>query len=163
METQFAWNVTQQVELTSAYTWAQAYYNNYTSTSCTKGKVCTTTSYTGTSYQAMPTNHLNLRVTYKPLPGLRIALDGDYISQYYIDTANSGTYQRPTIFNLRSSYVIDKQWTATLHILNLGNVQYADKVGASTNGNPATIIYNSMGNSGSYEPLTVRAGVTYKF
>jgi outer membrane receptor for ferrienterochelin and colicin len=163
METQFAWNATQQIELASTYTWAQAYYNNYISTSCPKTGACTTTNNSGNSYQSMPTNHVNLRVAYKPIPGLRISLDGDYISAFYIDTANSGTYQRPAIFNLRSSYMLDKNWTATLHILNLGNVHYGDHVGDSTNGNPSTITYNSLGNSGSYEPLTLRVGATYKF
>ncbi len=90
-------------------------------------------------------------------------LDGDYISRYYIDTANSGTYKRPNLFNLRSSYAVDKNWTASLNMLNLGNVKYAEHVGDTSNGNPSTIYFNTLGNSGSYEPLSVRVGLSYKF
>ena len=158
VETQFAWNVTQKVELASTYTWAEAYYNTYIS-----GSGANRLNLSGKSYQNLPTDHLNLRVAYLPIPGARIELEGDYISSFYIDTLNSAKYQRPALFNLRSSYALNKNWTTTLQIHNLGNVHYADHVGDTTNGNPSTRYFNTYGNSGSYEPLSVRIGVAYKF
>ena len=107
----------------ATYTNAAAFYNSY---------VTKTVDYSGNSYQSMPSQRMNLRASVKPAPGWQVELEGDHISDYYIDTANSGTYARPDLFNLRASYRQKKDLSFWLHALNLTNQTYATRVGYST-------------------------------
>lgn len=154
LESTFAWAATPWLDLGATYTNARAYYTNY---------VTTTVNYTGNSYQAMPRQRLNLRLGLKPAKGWLVELEGDHMSDYFVDTANSDTYQRPDLFNLRASYR-SKAWTFWLHALNITNQHYATRVGYSTIAGKSVLAASAgQGNSGSYTPLTVRTGVAYNF
>jgi outer membrane receptor protein involved in Fe transport len=154
LESLFSWSVNSWLDVGATYTNAQAYYNRYKTR---------TVDYSGNSYQAMPRERLNLRAAVKPAPGWNIELERDHVTSYFVDTANSGTYARPDLYNLRASYR-GKAWSFWLHALNLSNQKYATRVGYSTIAGLSQLAASAgQGNSGSYTPLTLRAGLSYHF
>ncbi len=155
LETMFSWAVNSWFDVGATYTNARAYYNTYKTA---------TVNYSGNSYQAMPNQRLNVRASFKPAANWQVELEGDHISDYYVDTANSGTYTRPDLYNLRASYRQKKDLSLWLHVLNLTNQEYATRVGYSTIAGISTLAASAgQGNSGSYIPLTLRIGASYKF
>jgi iron complex outermembrane receptor protein len=117
----------------------------------------------GMSYMYMPRERLNLRLGVKPAPKWRVELEYDHISSYFYDTANTLTYSRPDLFSLRASYR-DKNWSFWLHALNLTDEKYTSRVGNSTIAGVSVVAAMAgQGNSGTYTPLTLRAGLSYKF
>lgn len=154
LESMFSWAANSWLDLGATYTNARAYYNSYKTT---------TADYSGNSYSAMPKQRLNLRVAVKPAPGWLVELEGDHISSYFVDTANSGTYSRPDLYNLRASYR-SKDWSFWLHALNITDQKYATRVSyITTAGVSVLTAMAGQGNSGTYTPLALRAGVSYKF
>lgn len=156
LESMLTWNVNSWLDLGATYTNQRVWFPEYTTA---------TYDYSGKTYQAAPRHKLNLRVGVKPAPGWLIELEGDYISKYYVDNTNDqGTYQRPTLFNLRASYR-SKDWSFWMHIINLTNKEYATRVQLSTVAGVRNVLASQagQGNAGSYTPLTLRAGVSYQF
>lgn len=156
LESMFSWAVTPWLDLGATYTNSHVWFQDYKTT---------TFDYSGNDFQAAPRHKLNLRIGIKPAPGWLLELEGDHVSKYYVDnTNNNGTYQRPDLFSLRASYR-NKAWTFWLHALNLTDQKYATRVSLSTIAGVRNVLAASagQGNSGSYTPLTLRAGVSYSF
>lgn len=155
LESMFSWAATNWLDVGLTYTNARAYYNDY------KTK---TEDYSGNSYQAMPKQRINLRLGFKPAPGWLVELEADHMSSYFYDTANTGTYKRPDLYSLRASYR-SKDWSFWLHAINLTDERYVTRVSTSTIAGVSNVLAASagQGNSGSYTPLTLRAGIAYKF
>ncbi|MBA3033290.1 MAG: TonB-dependent receptor plug domain-containing protein [Gammaproteobacteria bacterium] len=156
LESMLSWDVNAWLNLGATYTNQRTWFPEYTTT---------TYDYSGKSYQAAPRHKLNLRVGVKPAPGWLVELEADHISEYFVDNTNdNGTYQRPDLFNLRASYR-SKDWSLWLHALNLTDRKYATRVQLSTIGGVRNVLaaQAGQGNSGSYTPLTLRAGVSYRF
>ena len=155
LESSLSWAATPWLDLGATYTNSRAYYTDYRTT---------TVDYTGKSYQAMPLHKLNVRVGVKPAAGWLVELEGDYISDYYVDTANSDSYSRPGLLNLRASYR-SKNWSMWLHALNLTDRVYATRVQLSSVAGVSNTLASQAGhgNAGSYTPLTLRTGVAYNF
>lgn len=156
MESMFSWAANSWLDLGATYTHSRAYYTDWRTTAF---------NYTGKSYQTMPLDKINLRIGVKPAPGWLVELEGDHITSYFIESTNTlGTYSRPDVFNLRASYRKDKDWSFWAHALNLTNQKYATRVMYSTvNGLSQPAAQAGQGNSGSYTPLTLRAGVAYQW
>ena len=156
LESMFSWAVNDWLDLGATYTNQRVWFTDYT----TPGY-----DYTGKTLQAAPRQRLNLRLAVKPAPGWRVELEGDHISEYYVDNTNAaGTYRRPDLFNLRASYR-GKDWSFWLHALNLTNEKYATRVQLSTVAGVSNVVaaQAGQGNAGSYTPLTLRVGVSYQF
>jgi iron complex outermembrane recepter protein len=154
MEAMVAWAATSWMDVGATYTDARVFFNEYRST---------TFDYTGNSYQAAPKHRLNLRLAVKPVPGWKIELEGDHISDYYIDNANSDSYSRPDLYSLRSSYTM-KDWSFWLHALNLTDEKYATRVSNTTIAGQTLLAASAgQGNAGTYTPRTLRAGIAYRF
>lgn len=111
--------------------------------------------YSGKNYYYSPEHHLNARLTVYPAAGLSVQLEADYISSYFLDFANTDTYQRPVLFNLRTAYKMDGGMELWAHAYNLFDVKYAERVGVDSKGGHTY--------SEGYHPLTVRAGISYKW
>ncbi len=154
-ESMWSLAVNSWLDIGATYTLSEAYFNKY---------VTKTFDYSGNSYQAMPRHRLNLRVAVKPAPGWKVELEGDHYSKYYVNNENNaGTYSRPDLFNLRASYR-SKDWSFWVHALNITDRKYATRVGYSTIAGVSQLAASAgQGNSGSYTPLTVRAGLSYDF
>jgi iron complex outermembrane receptor protein len=152
VESVFNWAANDWLDLGATYVNAQALYHD-DNVGATAGK----------SYMYMPRERLNLRVAVKPAPKWNIELEYDHISRYFYDTANTLTYSRPDLWSLRASYR-DKNWSFWLHALNLTDEKYTTRVGNSTLAGVSVVTAQAgQGNSGSYTPLTLRAGLSYKF
>jgi hypothetical protein len=150
-----SWAVNDWMDIGATYTNSRAYYNSYKTT---------TADYSGKSYAWMPKHRLNLRVAVKPAPNWLVELEGDHVSEYFTRVENDGTYARPDLYSLRASYR-SKDWSFWLHAINLTDKKYATRVSYSTF-NGVNNVLNAMagqGNNGTYVPLTLRAGVSYKF
>ena len=164
LETMLSWAANDWLDVGATYTNARANWDNSISTSVSSTGVVTTTNNSGKSYQALPRHHLNLRLGVKPVEGMQVELEGDYISSYFITSTNlDGTYSRPNLFTLRASYR-QKDWSFWAHVINLTNQQYATRVGMSTiAGVSQKAASAGQGNSGSYLPRTLRIGASYNF
>jgi hypothetical protein len=150
----WTWAVNPWLDVGATYTNSRVFFNSYKTT---------TADYSGNTYQAAPRQRLNLRLAVMPAPGWRIELEGDHMSSYYIDNANSATYQRPDLYNLRASYH-GKKWSFWLQALNITDRHYATRVSNTTIAGQTLLAASAgQGNSGTYTPLTLRAGVSYKF
>ena len=146
VETMLGYDVTSWLELGLSHTYARYNYDEY---------VTATANYTGKERYYTPRNHLNLRAAVRPAPGWKVELEMDHIDSYYTNQALSDEYQRPDLYNLRASYQ-GKQWGFWLHFLNLLDTRYAERLSSTDAG-----VRNSYGSG--YTPLTVRAGVSYRF
>ncbi|MDO8930834.1 MAG: TonB-dependent receptor plug domain-containing protein [Rhodocyclaceae bacterium] len=156
LESMFTWAAASWLDLGATYTNARAYFTDYKTT---------TYDYAGKSYQALPRQKVNLRIGVKPAPGWLVELEGDYTASYYLETTNSlGSYSRPDLYSLRASYR-GKDWSFWLHALNLTDQKYAARAALFSIGGVSNVVgaIGSQGNSGSYTPLTLRAGVSYSF
>lgn len=156
LEAMLNWAATPWLDLGMTYTNQRVYYGEYRNAAV---------DYTGKTYQATPRHKLNLRVGVKPAPNWLVELEGDHISDYFVDiTNNNGSYQRPDLFSLRASYR-QKDWSFWLHAINLTNQKYATRVQYSTIGGVNNVLSSQagQGNAGTYTPLTLRAGVSYQF
>lgn len=156
LESMFSWAVNSWLDLGATYTNSRVWFPDYKTTSF---------DYSGKSYQSAPRHKLNLRAAVKPAPGWLVELEADHISEYFVDNTNNyGTYSRPDLFNLRASYR-QKNWSFWMHALNLTDRKYSTRTMLSTVGGVQNVMVAQagQGNSGSYTPLTLRAGVSYRF
>lgn len=116
-----------------------------------------TGDYSGKTYSWSPDHHLNGRITVYPVKGLSVQLEADYISRYYTNTLNNDSYQRPVLYNLRVGYKTEGGLEYWAHAYNLFDTKYAERVSATNVASP------SRTYSEGYHPLTVRAGISYKW
>jgi iron complex outermembrane receptor protein len=151
LESVLSWAVNDWLDLGATYANAKAYYNNNNRTNA------------GKSYMYMPRVRANLRVAVKPAAGWKVELEQDYMSSYFYDAANTLSYSRPDLYTLRASYR-SKDWSFWLHAINLTDKKYTTRVQTTTiNGTSVVGTTAGQGNSGTYTPLTLRAGVSYQF
>lgn len=152
LESVFNWTANDWLDVGMTYVNSQAlYHDNNVGASA------------GKSYMYMPRERLNLRLGVKPAPKWNIELEYDHISDYFYDTANTLTYSRPDLWSLRASYR-NKNWSFWLHALNLTDEKYTTRVGNGTLAGVNVVTAQAgQGNSGTYTPLTLRAGLSYKF
>lgn len=109
------------VKMTMAYTYARNKYETYS---------ISQPEYNGKTVERSPKHHLNLRIAVMPIDGLEVELEMDEISSQYNDQTNDFEYTRPTLFNLRSTYKMEK-WSVWAHIQNLTDKHYATYVSGS--------------------------------
>jgi iron complex outermembrane receptor protein len=154
LESVLGWAINDWLEVGATYTNTRVFFNHYKTT---------TADYSGNDYQAAPRQRLNLRVGFKPAPGWLVELEGDHMTSYYVDNANSLSYSRPDLFSLRASYH-GRQWSFWLHALNLTDRKYVTRASYSTIAGQTMVTASAgQGNAGSYTPLTLRAGIAYRF
>lgn len=156
VETMATWAAKDWLDLGATYTNSEAFFTDFKTTAF---------DFTGKYYQAMPKHKLNLRAGFKPAPRWLVELEGDYISSYYVDNTNlQGTYTRPILYSLRTSYK-QNNWSFWAHVINLTDREYATRVQLSTIAGQANVLASQagQGNAGSYAPRTLRVGVSYNF
>lgn len=146
VETSLEYPVTKYVDVALAHTYARYAYDDY---------VSATANYSGKERYYTPRNHYNLRAIVKPAPGWRVEVELDHISSYYTNQMLTDSYARPDLYNLRASYT-GKSWGFWLHVLNLFNTKAAERVTSDE-----TTLARTY--SEGYTPLTLRAGVAYRF
>lgn len=144
-ETSLEYAVNKFLDLGLTHTYARYKYDEYVSIQ----------DYSGKERYYTPRNHFNIRAIVKPAPGWKMELEMDRIDSYYTNQMLTDSYQRPNVYNLRTSYT-GKSWDFWLHALNLFDTKAAERV--TSNETTGARTYNA-----GYMPLTLRAGVAYKF
>lgn len=96
----------------------------------------------------------NGEITYRPqfIKGFRIGVEWQHVDEYYMDAANTSTYEGFDVFHLRAGYEI-QGFEAWLNIMNVTGELYATNATKSTWGT-------------SYQPgdpRTFNVGLAYKF
>jgi len=134
-----------KVRLDVAYTYARNKYDSYST-----GGI----DYSGNMQPRSPRNHLNARVTLLPVSGLEVEFEVDDTSSQYADDANLHKYNRPTLYNIRTSYDW-KNWRLWAHVLNVTDKEYATYVSYSSSEDSMTMY--------SGAPRTFYAGLSYRF
>jgi iron complex outermembrane receptor protein len=114
-----------------------------------------TKDYAGNRYYYSPEHHLNGRVTFYPTQRLSVQLEADYVSSYFTDMANTDKYERPVLYNMRIGYKLDRDVQLWAHAYNLFDTKYAERVSLTSTG--------QRSYSEGYHPLTVRAGIAWKW
>jgi outer membrane receptor protein involved in Fe transport len=145
IETTLAWRPVDLFKLSASHTYALNTFVEYKDGSG---------DYAGKAYYYSPDHHLNARFTVYPMRRLSVELEADLISRYFTNFANSDSYQRPVLYNLRTSYKMEGGVELWAHAYNLFDVKYAERVAMSSGGRTY---------SEGYHPLTVRAGVSLKW
>ena len=146
LETSLLYDAADWLDVGAAHTWSVVEYRDYKTP---------TYDYSGNTWKGAPAHHLNFRIGLRPIPGLRAEIERDHISSYYRNNENvGGTYQRPDLYNLRVSYQTGA-WNVWLHVLNLFDKKYAERAWMTAAG---VATYDE-----GYKPMTLRAGVSYKF
>ena len=92
-----------------------------------------------------------------PVTGVKVQLEADYFSSYYLNQRNTAAYERPVIYNLRAAWQVNESVELWGHALNLFDTKYADRVSASNAAVPV------LSYSEGYHPLIVRTGVSMKW
>lgn len=151
LESSFRYTPIKYVRLELAHTYAVNKYIDF---------VDNGVDYSGNTVTTSPEHVINGRVTFMPIDKLRIEFEVNATTDYYTNIDNSldpsGTYQRPTMFNLRTSYDFGPvDWW--LHVINLSD-ERAARVSSAQRGRSVTRSY-----SGIAEPLTIYSGITVKF
>ncbi|TCJ15105.1 TonB-dependent receptor [Parasulfuritortus cantonensis] len=146
LETLLEYPITDYLDIGVSHTYARYTYDDY---------VSGTTDYSGNERYYTPRNHINLRLALRPAPRWKVELEMDHIDSYYTNQALTDRYQRPDLYNLRANYA-GKNWGFWLHVLNLFDTKYAERVGSTDAGVRDTY-------TAGYTPLTVRIGASYNF
>ena len=123
--------------------------------------VSSTLSYDGKVIKGAPRNIGFAEVAYKPVHGLRLGLEAQYVSEYWMNDANTVEYPGHTVFNLRTSYT-SGAWETWLKLMNLRDEKYSTSAGSSYSGVGA---YNAdtMNTYTPGDPRTLWLGVAYRF
>ncbi len=135
------------VRVTVAYTYSENKYEDYKDLNAAAPY-----NYSGNWMPRSPRQHVNARLAVMPLTGLEIEGELDAIGRQFIDDTNQNTYERPGLFNLRTTFDW-RAWQFWLHVLNLTDRKYASYVSAS------------RGNLSFFpgDPQTWYAGLGYKW
>jgi outer membrane receptor protein involved in Fe transport len=143
----------EKFSLAASYTYARNEYETYTVDINPSPFAETLVDYSGNTLPRSPDHHLNARLTFYPIIGLELELEVDDISSQYADDANTISYSRPTLWNLRGNYDW-RDWSFWAHVTNLTDEEYASYVSwGSTDGDTYF--------SGS--PRTFFVGLSYRW
>lgn len=119
-----------------------------------------TLDYSGKDMPEAP-NTLTAEVGYKPLQGVRIAIEVVQQSAYWMDNSNTVTYSGHTLLNLRANYTLKNGWEGWIQGRNLTNQLYAESASSAYNG---TGTYDPLKDQYTVgAPLSLMLGLTYTF
>ena len=116
-----------------------------------------TVIYDGHRMPNAPRSITNSELSWKPrfLPGFRSSFEWQHISKYFVNSANTKTYEGYDIFNIRFGYkpAVAKGAEIWLNVLNATDQLYATTV----TGNQYGVTYNAAA------PRTFALGISYAF
>ena len=91
--------------------------------------------YSGNEMAAAPHFISNVELTWRPavMPGFRISIEEQHLSNYFMDDANTKKYSGFDIVNIRTGYQL-RQWEIWVNALNAFNRYYASLASKSSYG-----------------------------
>ncbi len=110
--------------------------------------------YSGNEMPQSPSWIANAQLSYKPgfVKGLRMSLEWQHVTSYFMDPANETTYDGYQVFNFRVMYNL-KGFDLWLNVINLTNEHYSTVARATRWGQSY-----SLGN-----PRNINVGIAYTF
>lgn len=121
----------------------------------------TTLSYDDKIIKGSPENITNAEIAWKPLAGLRLGLEVQHLSQYWMNDANTVEYPGHTLAHLRTLYRVGA-WETWLKVMNLGDKKFAYNASSSYSGT-GTYSPDTQNSYTPGDPRTLWVGVAYHF
>jgi outer membrane receptor protein involved in Fe transport len=118
--------------------------------------------YSGKEMPQAPSNVTTAEIGYKPLAHARIALEMVQVGAYWMNNANTVSYDGHRLFNLRGSYSFAGGWEAWLQGRNLTDQLYSDSASSSYSGTGA-YTPNTQNTYTVGAPRSLMLGATYTF
>lgn len=84
-------------------------------------------SLKGNQIDTAPNRMANVKLKYQVLENFHTDLEWQFLSDYYLNPDNTESYPGHHLYNLRLHWRASKAVTASLHILNLSNQNYAER------------------------------------
>lgn len=81
----------------------------------------------GTDVDSAPRWLANARLGWDFMEGARAELEWRFVDEYFVDAANTNTYEGHQVFNLRVRAAVTENVELTGRVMNLGNVDYAER------------------------------------
>jgi outer membrane receptor protein involved in Fe transport len=127
-----------------------------------KYQVSGSLDYSGKQMPQAPADITSAEIGYKPMPGVRIALEAVHQGKYWMNNANTVRYAGHTLLNLRGSYLVARDWEIWLQARNLADKHYADSATSSYSGVGA-YVPDTQNQYSPGAPRSVMLGVTYTY
>lgn len=127
-----------------------------------KYQVSSTLDYSGKDMPQAPRDITTAEIGYKPMQGMRIALEVVHQGEYWMNNANTAKYPGHTLLNLRGKYQFAKGWEAWLQARNLTDKHYADSASSSYSGVGADSP-NAQNQYTPGAPRSIMVGLAYTF
>lgn len=108
---------TEQWRLDVAYSYAHHTYESW---------VTNTTNFSGKNIESAPSLIANSRLTWTPAAGATAQLEWVKMGAYWLDAANTGTYEGHDLWNVRANYEVRKDVPLFGRVINLADKRYAD-------------------------------------
>jgi outer membrane receptor protein involved in Fe transport len=121
-----------------------------------------TLDYSGKEMPQAPSNITSAEVGYKPVEGVRIALELVQQGAYWMNNANTVRYDGHQLFNMRGNYQFAAGWEAWLQGRNLTNKLYSDSATSSYSGTGA-YTPNTQNQYTVGAPRSLMVGLNYTF
>ena len=118
-------------------------------------------NYDGKSMKAAPDNITNAELAWRPREALRLALEIQHLSQYWMNDANTVEYPGHTLLNLRGSYRLGA-WELWLKLVNIADQHYSTNASSSYSGT-GTYTPDSQNSYTPGDPRTLWIGVAWHF
>lgn len=89
--------------------------------------------YGNNEQAAAPNTLINLRISYQPtsLPKLTTQFEIERVGEYWLDDANTKSYDGYTAMHVKANYVVNKQLKLTAKVSNLADEVYAESASYS--------------------------------
>jgi iron complex outermembrane recepter protein len=127
-----------------------------------KYQVSSTLDYSDKQMPQAPRDITAAEIGYKPVQGVRIALELVHQGEYWMDNANTEKYPGHTLLNLRGNYKFAKRWETWLQVRNLTDKRYADSASSSYSGVGA-YSPNTQNQYTPGAPRSILIGLAYTF
>jgi len=125
-------------------------------------KASATLDYSGKEMPQAPSNVTTAEIGYKPDSNARIALEMVQVGGYWMNNANTVSYDGHRLFNLRGNYNFGAGWEGWLQGRNLTNQLYSDSSSSSYSGVGA-YTPNTQNTYTVGSPRSLMVGVNYSF
>lgn len=125
-------------------------------------RLSSTLDYSGKTMPQAPSDISNIELGFKPVPGMRVALEAVHQGKYWMDNANTVRYPGHALFNLRSNWQLASGWLLSVQVRNLADRRYADSASSSYSG-IGSYSPNTQNQYTPGAPRSVMLGLAYNY
>ena len=119
LEVQISWDISEQLSLDANASYARHEYANNPGLSAA--------DIVGNDIDTAPRHFGSMRLKYQPVDEITAELEWQHVGSYFTDPENLNSYEGHDIFNVRASWNLNQQWSASLRLNNLLDDRYAER------------------------------------